>query len=199
MANSCDFEMKVKGKSESVETLIKLLKDHELDESEERYFGGWLENIMYEMEDDPINQSSIAFVTGGCKWSVILSLLGVKDSYYDEDKKDYGDKSKVTCLENESKRLNLDIEIYSSEYGVGFEEHFLIKEGELLINDCVNAWQLDEMYFENEDLSEEFKEIVERFYKKKISNNEWEELHKWLLENPRNYRLGGYDEWKFEI
>lgn len=151
------------------------------------------------MEDDPINQSSIAFVTGGCKWSVILSLLGVKDSYYDEDKKDYGDRSKVTCLENESKRLNLDIEIYSSEYGVGFEEHFLIRNGVLEINECIKAWKLYKYYFEDEDASDEFKEIVEEFYENKIPNSEWKSMHKELMENPRNYRIGGYDEWEFEI
>ena len=198
MANSCDFEMKVKGKGENVRELIKLIEDNALDVSEERCFGGWIDNIMFDIEYNPSEKTCIGIITGECKWSVLLSLLGAEGSYFDKMKND-GDESNVTCLEIESQRLGVEIEIYSSEYGVGFEEHFLIRNGVLEINECIKAWKLYKYYFEDEDASDEFKEIVEEFYENKISNSEWKRKHKELMENPRNYRLGGYDEWKFEI
>lgn len=199
MANSCNFVMKLNGKTKNVEEMINFIVRDALEVNEDRYFEGWLKNIKFEIEDDLIDGTSVAFVTGECKWSVIVSLLGVENSYYYDSKKKFGGELNVTCIEIESKRYDLDIEIYSSEYDAGFEEHYLIKKGELLIKECLKAWQLDRMYFEDEDLTDELKEIVEKFVGKKLSEQKWENVHKYLLENPRNYRLGGFDEWKFQI
>jgi hypothetical protein len=35
-------------------------------------------------------------------------------------------------------QLQLDMEVYSEECGVGFEEHFIFIDGELIIDECVD-------------------------------------------------------------
>jgi hypothetical protein len=43
--------------------------------------------------------------------------------------------SRVTSLYRESERLGLDIEVYSTEIGVGFSEHYIISNGDEIVNE----------------------------------------------------------------
>ena len=57
-----------------------------------------------------------------------------KGTYYEEYNKYEG--SKVTSIPKLSEQLSLDIEIYSEEEGMGFEEHYIISDGEVLKEEC---------------------------------------------------------------
>lgn len=95
---------------------------------------------------DELNAS---YISGYCAWSVYSCMFGTRHTYYDDFiTEKYGNKYigfMGTTLPDESRRLNLKIEVYSEEPGCGFMEHYLIDNGEILIEDCVDYQEvLDE-------------------------------------------------------
>lgn len=121
MANHCDFIMQITGRKENVEELIQMLKwkgKYE-DQGLGRVYECWDEDIE-ELNGDFIS----AQVSGYCAWSVLTSMC------------DYG--GRYPSLESETKRLGLLVEVFSSECGIGFQEHFLIDKGEAVIKDSVD-------------------------------------------------------------
>lgn len=103
-------------------------------------------------EDEP----NASYLYGYCAWSVYSCMFGTSHTYYDDFiTEKYGNKYigfMGTTLPDESRRLNLKIEVYSEEPGCGFMEHYLIDNGEILIEDCVDYMEV---------LDEEGKEIGE--------------------------------------
>lgn len=57
---------------------------------------------------------------GMCAWSVLTSII--RPEGFD--------------LKRVSKELSLAVEIYSTENGMGFQEHYLVIKGEVLKDDC---------------------------------------------------------------
>lgn len=95
---------------------------------------------------DELNAS---YLFGYCAWSVDSCMFGTRHTYYDDFiTEKHGNKYigfMGTTLPDESRRLNLKIEVYSEEPGCGFMEHYLIDNGEILIEDCVDYQEvLDE-------------------------------------------------------
>lgn len=139
MANYCYFTMKVTGKKENVKELIEMMK------WEGRFKENGLGRIYWVDEYDNYEEDGlfISKITGDCAWSVICSMM-----------EDSGNK---ITLETESKRLNLVIEVFSEESGCCFQEHYLIVNGEVVINDSVDYeshFVLD--YDSIQDYNEEF-------------------------------------------
>ena len=53
--------------------------------------------------------------------------------------------------------LNVKMEIFSSEPGCCFQEHFIIENGEISVNECVDFYEFDDVEsFESEGGLEEF-------------------------------------------
>ena len=114
MANCCSFNVKISGKEESCAAFNKMLMTEEswaIVEVELQHIG--LENGNVVME-----------FSGECKWSVLWAM----------DRREENRKT----LKTESKRLSLEIEVYSIESGMQFAEHIHYKNGDLLIDDCVD-------------------------------------------------------------
>lgn len=121
MANYCEYVMKITGRKENVEELIEMMK-----------WQGKYENCglgrIYDCWEDDAEELSEEFGTvqmsGNCAWSVLTAMRNYKGRH--------------PSLESETERLNLLVEVYSSEPGCGFQEHCIIDKGEVILEDCVN-------------------------------------------------------------
>ena len=127
MANNCLYEMRVVGKKENVEEFVKILKYEVKDHWLSRIFSAYDEN-WENLKDGRV----VCSIYGDCAWSVHSCMFSGYGSYFG-DGADLKDGQSTAGIE--SKRLGLEIEIYSTEPGIGFAEHYLIKNGEVLIND----------------------------------------------------------------
>ena len=137
MANICNFSMVVKGKKENIEQFTDMMQQKgtvwmgrgaviDFTDMEE------LENGKYRCQID-----------GDTKWSVQSSMIDNAISMRTEPEKwSFGntDKTKLTFVTmfEACNQLQLDMEVYSEECGVGFEEHFIFIDGELIIDECVD-------------------------------------------------------------
>ncbi len=135
MPNLCDYEIKVQGKEEDVKEFVKILKaDYYIDEngvdSCERHFWRVFEaDVIDEGMENGIYYNLVA---GYCAWSV-YSCMAEGTFTYNDDNPNCGG----TSLQKESERLHLIIEVFSEECGCAFMEHFVYKNGETLVYDCV--------------------------------------------------------------
>jgi len=119
MANNCYFEMKIAGEEKAVDALIFQMTQP----------GGYGLGDVFsfdetERETDPAGSSFIAVTgTGDCAWSLRTALV---------------EWNNTRNLITESERLGLVIEAFSSEPGCSFQEHYLINQGRLLIDESVD-------------------------------------------------------------
>ena len=122
MANNCFYDMKITGRKEAISELIQMLKwkgKYENSGLGRTYSCCIIEGIT-EIEGD----IGYAVVCGDCAWSVYTAMM------------DY--HGREHSLESETERLGLIVEVYSSEPGIGFQEHILIDKGVIEFNDCVD-------------------------------------------------------------
>lgn len=169
MANNCCFDMKIVGKEDSVREFIRSLKWE--DEFEHNGLGRTFS--FYEDEStlahDPRPGSNLISIMGfgDCAWSVLSAMT--KESGYDR------------TLESETERLGICVELYSSEPGCCFQEHYIINNGEFLKDESVDYNE----YFIDEDDEELIQELLEEL---KISR---EELFENINDNG-DYTTGGF-------
>ena len=150
MANICEFQMKVIGKTkEDIEKFYKYLS-----QDGNIYMGRGAGAVIDEIKKD--GNEFVALISGDCKWSITASLILNAISMREEPKIwsfgniDSSSLRFVTLFEA-CEELGLDIEVYSSEPGCCFQEHIICKHGEVVVDDCVD-------YFE--DYDEETDEIT---------------------------------------
>lgn len=188
MPNICNFDMKIVGKQENVEKFIKVLQAHynyETNEfSFERHLFRIFESEIYDAEEKDDGEISVQ-INGDCAWSVQSCMF--ENGYYDSVKKNYNKNFHGTTVPIESKNLNLKIEIYSTEPGCQFQEHYLIDNGNVVIDDCVEyiEYWIDGYNFKT-------KEEAEKEFDVKFTDEEWEN-------NDGVICRGGFDNWDFEI
>lgn len=122
MANNCCFDMRITGGEEEIKELISMLQ-----------WKGKFENAglgrVYSFDADEIEKTDIPGVfqvngSGDCAWSVLTAM------------QNYGGRH--PSLESETGRLGLVVELYSSEPGIGFQEHVLIAKGSVIKSECVD-------------------------------------------------------------
>lgn len=189
MPNYCDYEMKVVGNEESIKEFIKVMNSnynyHTMEFDFDRHMGGRVFEV--ETTEDIVEQENGKFYTtiyGYCAWSVYSCMFEGAHTYYSQLKEEYGEKCRSTTIPIESKRLNLDIEIYSKESGMAFQEHYLVKQGTIeLDEEC----EYTECYLDDYETKEE----AERELEIKITDYEWDE--------GGYISRGGFEEWSYEI
>lgn len=121
MANNCLFDMRISGKRENALELIKMMQWK--GEYEHNGLGRIFScETPYKFEEYKDGYGHID-VFGDCAWSVLCAMM----AGYRE-----------ISLESETKRLNLVVEVYSSEPGCCFQEHFVIDRGCVLTSECVD-------------------------------------------------------------
>lgn len=69
-------------------------------------------------------------------WSIYCCMFNGPTSYYADFEKDHHGQHFASHILAESKRLQLEIEIWSYEPGMGFQEHYKICSGILVKDEC---------------------------------------------------------------
>ena len=122
MANSCYFLMKIAGREDQVQEFLRMLQ---WTGPYENSGLGWV--YSFEVDEDtlmhsPKDKNIISLEgQGDCAWSLKTAL------------QDFA----IRPLLQETQRLGLMVEAYSSEPGLEFQEHILIDRGTLLLEDGV--------------------------------------------------------------
>ncbi len=149
MANNCCYSMKIVGHNkQDIDEFISMLQYHHKDGKYfARIFEAYVSNIYEENED-----RFVASVDGDCAWSVYSCMCAGPFTYYDRNcEKD----NEITNLAIETKRLNLIVEIFSEEPGIGFAEHIIFDNGTEVLMEEEDYGE----YYNDENLSiEEFEE-----------------------------------------
>lgn len=178
MANMCDFVMRVRGKRENIEEFYNALI-----QNGKIYMGRGAEaEINYE-------DGNTAQIKGWCKWSVVSALIDNAISMRTEPNRwsfdeDVSELEFITLIEA-CKKWNVDMEVYSEEPGCCFQEHFIVIDGELVVDECVewNEYCIDDF---------ETKEEAEVELGIEITDEEWESGEAFISRD-------GFGEWIFEI
>lgn len=136
MANNCFYDMKITGRKENIKELIQMLK------WEGKYENNGIGRVFscYDSSIEEIcGDIGYTLVFGDCAWSVNSAMMN--------------NAGREHGLESETGRLDLIVEVYSSEPGIGFQEHILINKGIVEINDCMDY---EEHYVEDYETIEEY-------------------------------------------
>ena len=173
MANDCGYGMKVKGNHANVEEFIRAMRWE--GEYEEQGIGRVFScDVSIICKEDDV---CIYDLFGDCAWSIWSAMRKANNP---------------NNIEALSKKLNLTIEVFSEEPGIGFMEHFAVENGKVLCDDCID-WTsicIDEM----EDDEEEFWENYgEELAKEGITRENYEEY----VQDER-IDIGGI-KWEYEF
>ena len=119
MANNCYFDMKIAGKESGIRELLDMLN---WNGPEDRPgFGRVYSLEVYNTETIAKKEGEdllSVWCNGDCAWSVYTAMLD--------------DGTRNPNLETETERLGLALEVYSSEPGIGFQEHYIIDKGKII-------------------------------------------------------------------
>ena len=107
MPNYCYYQMKVKGNNENINEFISMMNYTHPQKQFYRVFAA----DVYESGD------GYFCISGDVAWSVYCAFLQISCKCERTDKE-------FTLISDVSKELQLEIEIYSSEPGMCFQEHF---------------------------------------------------------------------------
>lgn len=123
MANLCWIDMHIQGKKEDIKKLEKALQE------DGKYRIGRGAYGSFEYEEDG------AVFMGECKWSLNSALIDSAISMKTHPElwafsEDVSNITFITLVEA-GRLFSLDIEAYTEEEGIGFQEHILIKDGSM--------------------------------------------------------------------
>jgi len=190
----CEFSMKVNGKRENVKEFIDVMKtectvdwEHSNGTSKmkykcygdsDRYFWN-LDDFCFSDIHDLGNGKVSVYIRGECSYSVYCCMFEGESTYLE-----FYQGSNGTTLLKESKKLNLDVEVFSSEPAYGFMEHYLIKNGVFLVNDVIDYY---EYWLEDYEDVDELNEVCGTNF----TQEDWDNADDFISE-------GGV-EWHFSI
>lgn len=148
MPNICVGTVKVRGYKDNVEEFTRIIQSNydygkpELDFHKPHFWRVFEANIV---SYDTYGLLAVAQYDISCAWSVAACMLPGKFSYYWENKDGF-DGGEIetfgTHLLEIGEKLNLDIEVFSSEPGVGFQEHYRIQSGIMCEDECTEYHEL---------------------------------------------------------
>ena len=175
MANNCFYDLKIVGEKNNVDELIKILQHKHPALRMYRVFSA----DVYDECFLP-NGQYFAIICGDVAWSIYSSMLEgrLKSSI-----------NNLTDIESESKRLNLTVEIFSSEPGACFQEHYIINKGEIEVDECpeYNEYWFDRSDYNGKTEEECFTMFCEEYELENITLND--------LEDGSVYKTGGLDNY----
>lgn len=189
MPNYCYYSMCAIGSKDSIEEFIKVIQaDYDYGTMEFSYDRHFFR--VFEADDDEIKKIGPHLyqvtISGNCAWSVSSCMFNDHStSYYASLKSRYPKDFRGTTLPIESERLNLNIEVFSEECGMCFQEHYVIINGDIIVRECVD-WE--EYCLEDYETKEEAEEDLGI----EITDEEWESGEPYISR-------GGFGEWDFTI
>lgn len=180
VANNCYFQMKVCGSKENVQDFYDMMKWQ--NKYKDNGVGRVFSCDCYEEYQQDNNY--IMFLEGDCAWSIESAMV-----------KDIFGNSKQNDIVSASKNLSLAIEAYSEECGSAFQEHFIIKNGNVTTEDCVdwNCYCMDEIETD-EDAMRELLSDSEIILKGITIEN-----YKDFIDDDGNIKVGDFEDWEWTI
>lgn len=172
MANNCFYEMKVVGEKNAVQEFVQLLRwDKQI---KGKGLGRTYSAQVY--DDSIVNDSNGRAYTelrlcGDCAWSVDGAMIRTGND---------------PSLLSETLRLNLAVEVFSSESGEHFQEHYIISQGNMPVSEVKAYYEFDTEAYAPRKLKEEIAAFCEML---EISQDEF---HNNLDEGI--YRSGGFGD-----
>ena len=157
MPNYCDYGMLVRGHKDNVEEFIRIIQaDYNYYTNEFTHNRHFFRVFEANVEDNHIvyGLERTVKIYGYCAWSVYSCMFPGPFTYYGDTvdrNSPLHDSSKTmiygTHILQESKRLHLDIEIFSEEPGMCFQEHYYISNGNIMQNEeyPLHEYWLDEI------------------------------------------------------
>ena len=134
MANCCAFEMKVKGRQKDLLEFVSVIRYQHPDMC---FCRVGVEELWFE--------DGSLFVNGEVAWSLLYGFMpfgGKKDSAGHE----------IADINEVSKKLHLEVEMFSTEIGIGFQEHFIFCDGKKVMMNCIDYC---ECYYDPDEYSDE--------------------------------------------
>ena len=120
MPNYCEYSMKIVGSRENCKKFLDRMNDYD----EPYHFWRIFEATPYEgNEKDGVLEM---YISGYCAWSLESCCRAS------------GYSGGTDLFAVNTKELNLEMEAYSHEPGMEFEEHYLYSKGECLADECVD-------------------------------------------------------------
>lgn len=193
MPNYCYGEILIKGHKDSVDEFVKIMQadyDYYTMEFSHKPHMYRVFSADYNYENKLEGLMKEVCLSFECAWSAYVCMFNGPGSYYYHDSKEliYG-----THVQEQAKRLQLEIEIYSEEPGVGFQEHYLVDNfGNIIINDEKDDYQ--EIYIEEYKDYNDYLEDYEDY--NPISEEEFNTVKN---SGDEYYRSGGFENWDFEM
>ena len=134
MANICTADTKVRGYKSCIDEFINTLKRGYSYFSEPPKVNGFHFFRIFDVEvyeyEHTVGVIYMAKIMVDCAWSVYCCMMPGMLTYYNDMKEAVPpEQFKGTNIIQESQRLNLAIEIYSEELGMGFQEHYWVNDG----------------------------------------------------------------------
>lgn len=128
MANNAFYSMKVVGRQDNVEAFVRAMNWE--GEYEEQGIGKVFSCEVYD-KGQSFNGYCV-LIAGDCAWSIKSAM------------RTYNNPNNIEKL---SSKLELAIEAYSEESGNGFQEHLLVINGDVEIDECIgwNAIDVEEL------------------------------------------------------
>lgn len=143
MANNAYYRAHIKGDESNVKEFIRAMKweGEYAENGAGRIFSCYVIDECVLWSD--ANHAYFCDMEGDVAWSILSAL-----------RKEYNPNN----IEELSKRLNLVIEMFSQEPGMGFMEHFVVDNGKVLCDDCFDYCEYDIDKFEEnmDDIGDEF-------------------------------------------
>ena len=159
MPNICYAEIQVTGRKECIEEFGKILKAHYNYDTNEFSHKPHFWRVFDVYEDDMRHIEGLIYTekfTIDCAWSIETCMTNSPFGYNADDRHDPDKEYFGTTLDQEAKRLKLDIEIWSSETGMEFTEHVHYRDTEELDRSCqgYDCYYIDD-YEDYEDFVDE--------------------------------------------
>lgn len=162
MPNWCDADIYVKGRKMDVDEFINILNAdydyHNMKFSHIPHFYRIFENNVY----DRIDNGAFSFAQSNveCAWSVYCCMFPGDCTYYNDMMNDEEHRKRHTNIIEASRKLNLEIEIWSAEPGMCFREHYYIKNGNVLIDEELPYYEFDVNDFNSlQDFNKEYPDL----------------------------------------
>ena len=139
MPNYCNYEMKILGSKKSIQRVIACLEaDYNYIEgkpSHKHFFRVF--DVFYDEPTKVEKDTYEIFISGDCAWSVYCCMCSGNHTYYKSCKEEHPEIFMGTTLLEQSR--DCEIEVFSEEEGMAFSEHYIFKNGEMLVDDCVET------------------------------------------------------------
>ena len=131
MPNYCDYTMKIVGDEKNCQEFLKRMKSYD----EPNHFYRIFAADVYEEKNE--GAKSEVYINGYCAWSLESCC---RESGYSDG---------VDLFAVNTEELNLQMEAYSREPGLAFEEHYIYKQGNCLVDECrdITPWWWDDSEF----------------------------------------------------